>query len=426
MKATSVRVGFFLATRQIRRASVWTNGLIVFVMTLTFLNLVVVNGVLVGLLTGSYKQFNERYSGDVLVTAQDRLSSIDRSPQIEQLARSLPGVHAVSARIAVSGRIRADLDQNPKGKEAPNENGGSIVGINPEDEEAVTGLSDLAIEGSSLKRGDSGGILIGASLIKEYSNFADANFPGFTILRGVKVGDKVRVTLAVQQLGRTVNVSEDLTVKGIIKSKVDQVSQRSFMLSSEVRKLTGNTDLSVQEIAIRADPARVPEVVDALRRSSDPLKVRVQPSIEAIPSFLRDIEQTFGVLGNVIGSIALVVASITIFIVIFINAVTRRKYIGILKGIGVKAAALQWAYVFQALFYGLLGTGIGSLVVFLLLRPALDAHPLDFPFSDGILAVTGLGALGRAGILLLITVIAGFLPARMIVRKNTLDSILGR
>ncbi len=420
---TNLKVAFFLAVRQIKRASLGTTSLIVFIMTLTFLNLVVVNGILVGLLTGSYEQFRNRYSGEILITAQDRISSIEKSQQIIALARALPDVQAVSARIVTSGKIRADLDQNPSGKESPNENGSSIVGINPTDEEMVTGFSDLILIGEPLRPGDEGYILLGASLIKEYSNFADANFPGFTILRGVKVGDKVRVSINSQNQQP---ISKEVIVKGIVKSKVDQVSQRTFMLDSEVRKLTQNTDLNVQEIAVRANEAGVEESVSALRNSVDLGKVRVQTYIEAIPSFLRDIEKTFGVLGNVIGGIALVVASITIFIVIFINAVTRKKYIGILKGIGISATAIEMAYVIQALFYGFSGSILGFGVVFLFLKPFLDKNPLDFPFSDGILAASFSGSVARAGVLLLITLIAGYLPARSIVKKNTLDSILGR
>ena len=40
----AARVGWFLAIRQIRRSSKWTTGLIIFIMVLTFLNLVVVSG----------------------------------------------------------------------------------------------------------------------------------------------------------------------------------------------------------------------------------------------------------------------------------------------------------------------------------------------------------------------------------------------
>jgi ABC-type lipoprotein release transport system permease subunit len=121
-----------------------------------------------------------------------------------------------------------------------------------------------------------------------------------------------------------------------------------------------------------------------------------------------------------------VVTTITIFIVIFINAVTRRKFIGIMKGIGIEPRAIQAAYVFQALFYGLTGALLGLILTFGVLKPYFDANPIDFPFSDGILAVTYAGAGFRVGILLVVTVIAGFVPATLIVRKNTLDSILGR
>jgi ABC-type antimicrobial peptide transport system permease subunit len=153
---------------------------------------------------------------------------------------------------------------------------------------------------------------------------------------------------------------------------------------------------------------------------------RIQTSGEAIPSFLRDIETTMGVLGNALSSIALVVASITVFIVIFINAVTKRKFIGIMKGIGVSPLAIEFSYIFQAFFYGLAGSGIGLALTFGLLKPYFGAHPINFPFSDGILVATPEGAGIRVAILLVVVLIAGYIPAKLIVRKNTLDAILGR
>ena len=45
----NIKVGWFLAKRELKRANIWTTTLIVLVMTLTFLNLIVVSGILVGL-----------------------------------------------------------------------------------------------------------------------------------------------------------------------------------------------------------------------------------------------------------------------------------------------------------------------------------------------------------------------------------------
>ena len=56
----------------------------------------------------------------------------------------------------------------------------------------------------------------------------------------------------------------------------------------------------------------------------------------------------------------------------------------------------------------------------------LAAHPIDFPFSDGILVAPANQTFFRVGLLVISTLIAGYIPAWMIIRKNTLDSILGR
>ena len=52
--AYGFRVGWFLAVRQMRRSSKWTTALIIFIMVLTFLNLVVVSGLLLGLIILSF------------------------------------------------------------------------------------------------------------------------------------------------------------------------------------------------------------------------------------------------------------------------------------------------------------------------------------------------------------------------------------
>jgi ABC-type antimicrobial peptide transport system permease subunit len=147
---------------------------------------------------------------------------------------------------------------------------------------------------------------------------------------------------------------------------------------------------------------------------------------EGKPKFVNDIENTFAMIGNFISSIGLAVACITIFIVIFVNAITRRRYIGILKGIGIDSKAIEFSYAIQALFYAFCGMIIGTIIIYGLLVPYISAHPIDFPFSDGILVAPISGTLLRALILSIATIIAGYIPARIVVKQNTLDAILGR
>jgi putative ABC transport system permease protein len=185
--------------------------------------------------------------------------------------------------------------------------------------------------------------------------------------------------------------------------------------------------LNVYEIVVKTKPGTDPNVFKQMLTEAGVSNLaQIKTSLEAQPKFLQDIKTTFGMLGNIIGSIGLVVASITIFIVVFVNAITRRRFIGILKGIGISSTAIQVSYILQALFYALSGIILGSIVVFLVLKPFFDANPINFPFSDGILVATVSGTLARAGILIVATIIAGYVPSRIVIKENTLDAILGR
>jgi putative ABC transport system permease protein len=173
-------------------------------------------------------------------------------------------------------------------------------------------------------------------------------------------------------------------------------------------------------------PERNAEIKTSLLASGFGDFAKIQTFEESVPKFLADIKNTFNLLGTFIGSIGIVVASITIFIIIFINALSRRRHIGILKGIGVHAGVIEIAYVMQAAFYALLGSLIGAFLTYGVLIPYFDANPIKFPFSDGILVAEPLSTFYRFIILFAITLVAGYLPAKMITRQNTLNSILGR
>lgn len=419
----ALRVGWFLAVRQIRHAGKGTTALIIFIMVLTFLNLVVVSGLLIGLIAGSFEQFREGYSGEVIITSAAGRDYIEHSPQLISYLSHHPEVQSLVARHGVGIQLLGTLNSLPKKYERPNVVNARLTGIEPEAEERVTGFSRFVVYGEPLQVGEEGYILIGANLLKQYSSFADANIPGLDLLTGVDVGSRVRITITRKD-GQVFR--KDMTVKGIVKSKVDEISTRMFVLDSELKRMLSVNQQQVQEIAIRTELAYAPLLVRELKDFMGNYAARIQTSEEAIPSFLRQIETTMGVLGNALSSIALVVASITVFIVIFINAVTKRKFIGIMKGIGISPQAIQFSYIFQALFYGLAGSLIGVLLTFGVLEPYFAAHPINFPFSDGILVVTPGGALLRVAILLTVTLAAGFLPAKLIVRRNTLDAILGR
>lgn len=411
----NVRIGFFLATRALRRASLWTTGLIIGVMVLTFLNLVVVSGVLVGLIQGSINQWRDEYTGDVIVSTLSDKKYIENSPKILQIIESTPDVEKYTARYRESGTLEANY-KTRKDTDKPNTTGAQISGIDPKREDAVTGLADKIVEGTYLSAGDYDQVMLGHYLLSQY---VPIDNPDFAALHHVGVGTKIRLTVA--------GVTREVTVKGILKSKVDEVSRAVYLTDTQFRSIIGRTDGNVDVIAMHLQKGADPIAVrDSLELRGVGALAKVQTFEDAQPKFLKDIVAMFNTLGSAFGSIGLVVASITIFIVVFINAITRRKFIGILKGIGISGRAIEISYIFQSIFYAVVGSSIGLVIVYVFLVPLFLAHPIDFPFSDGILVAPLDSTLYRVGLLVFATLIAGYIPARMIIRKNTLDSILGR
>lgn len=413
---TSLKLGIFLGVRQLKRSSRWTTGLIVFIMTLTFLNLVVVSGILVGLIEGGNNANREQYTGDVILTTRSGKTDISRTGSIIETIESESSFTHYTKRFIQGAVIEAGYQTRSDFNSKSDTAGTQFTGIDPVREDSFSNISHYVVEGSFLDPSESGYVVLGANLLRRFSaGFGD----GFDSLDDVYPGSRVKITAN----GKT----SEFIVKGIVKSKVGEVSIRAFVTEGDFLRLVDRSSLNANEIALRHSPGVTDDrAKDILVRNGFDTDAKIQTATEAIPDFLNQIKLAFVLLGNMIGAIGIVVASITIFIVIFINAVTRRKFIGIMKGIGVSATAIQISYLLQSLFYAILGSLFGSVLIYTVLIPFFARNPLDFPFSDGILVAEPAGTLIRVVILLIVTLIAGFIPARMIVRKNTLDSILGR
>jgi ABC-type lipoprotein release transport system permease subunit len=361
----------------------------------------------------------DKYSGDVIVTNLRQKTFIENSGTILSVIESLPQGEAVTTRVLAGGTLNADYKKVLREDETPNEASGNVSGIDPLAEDQFSGISEFVIAGSYLDDNDTDGVLVGAFLINDYTQI---DSPGLKQLRGVQIGQKMKLEVG--------NNSKEVVVRGVMKSKLDEIDARIIMNQRELRKLIGRSDTNFDEIAIKlrknVTDAEVLEVKDILVRNGFEKDAKIQTYEEAQPKFLKDITAVFALLGNMIGLIGIAVASITIFIVIFVNAITRRKFIGILKGIGIHSRAIEFSYVMQSIFYAVIGSVIGLAILYGVFVPYIDANPINFPFSNGIIYAPLGGSILRACVLFAFSVIAGYIPARMIVKRNTLDAILGR
>jgi ABC-type lipoprotein release transport system permease subunit len=388
------------------------------VMLLTFLNLVVVSGVLVGLIEGAVRANRDFYTSDVLISPLDEKDYIENTTQILSVLKTIPGVTNTTARYISSGAVEANYKERSRLNEKKESVGTLIAGINPEQEDEVTGLSSFIVEGNYLTKNSFDEVVIGSQLL---TRFFPIESPGFATLDDVFVGSKVRISVG--------DKTREMTVVGILSSKVDEVARRAFINESQLRAMSGRNDFNVDEIAVLLTTnaeSQAKFVKEALVRNGFSDDAKIQTFVDAQPKFLQDIKDTFALLGSIISSIGLVVAAITIFIVIFINAITREKYIGIMKAIGVTKTAIEASYVLQSFFYAIIGSALGLLLVYFVLVPFIAANPINFPFSDGILVAPAESTIFRLVLLVITTAIAGYIPARLITKKDTLEAILGK
>ncbi len=412
----SLKIGLLLGWRQIQRASLWTNLLIVFVMMLTFLNLIAVSGILVGLIVGAEVAVREKSLGDMIISPRDDEDHILETERFVRELSAYPEVSAYSVRYKGAGVLEANYQLRRDLSGERDIANITVTGIDPKSEERMTALADELIAGEYLSPEDEGKILLGALYTKEYaSNYGDI----FETVEGVEVGDTVRLTSG--------SITKEFVVKGIVQSKVDEVSLNTYIPEREFRRLFNRIDRNADQVVVRLyEPNDNIKLKEAMVGSGLGNLAKIQTYEEGVPKFLTDIKNTMNLLGTFIGSIGLVVASITIFIIIFINALARRRYIGILKGIGIDRRAIECAYVVQAGIYAIVGALLGVVVTYAMLIPYFKANPINFPFSDGILVAPIEETAVRFVILLITTLVAGFIPALMIARGNTLNAILGR
>jgi putative ABC transport system permease protein len=411
-----LRIGMWLGFRQIQRANPWTTILIIAVIMFTFLNLIAVSGILAGIVDGAMKETRAKAVGDIILSP---LPGEDSILHTEEVLRSIPlieGVRAVSPHYTGLATIEANYIERRDLSSEPDIIAIDITGIDPQAEENVTHLDTLIKEGSYFNSNENGYILIGKYLIDRYSEkFGDA----FQSLDNIYPGDKVRIS--------TGSKTQEFEVKGIVDSKIDMVSLRVYMPEKEFRRFFDRVDYDADEIIVRLNTVQEESTVkERLIGSHIAQYAEIETFTEGLPKFITDVKDTFALLGIFVGAIGITVASISVFIVVFINALSRKRQIGILKAIGISERAIEYAYVTQAGIYACVGALLGTLFTVYLLIPYFIENPIDFPYADTSLSLTGYGIGFRSLLLICVTLIAGFLPAWLIVKQNTLDSILGR
>jgi putative ABC transport system permease protein len=141
--------------------------------------------------------------------------------------------------------------------------------------------------------------------------------------------------------------------------------------------------------------------------------------------YISGLTQTFDIIKSIVTTIGLLVAGVTIFIVIFIATINRRRQIGILKAIGMKERIIVMSYIFQAAFYASLGIIAGEIIIHALLIPYFIRNPLPMPIGLVSLVLVRQDMIFGIVSMIVVSMVSGFIPSWMVTRQNIIKAIWG-
>jgi putative ABC transport system permease protein len=402
------RVAFFLVYKAITRGNRFTLILTIMVTTLAFINIIFTSAIMNGAISEAYRQAKENYVSNIVILPAMDEKFITQVQQLKTRINTLPGVISSCSRYSMSGVMKYDPE---KDNVDVREKAWSIKSISPEEEIKVTGLQNFMIAGRYLEENDRDQILMGREITGGYG----ASFE-ISSLKGAQIGDEISISYGN-------GVKRTYKLKGIYNTYFPLADLNVFITEKEMESINGVHNRA-SEILVKTDGS-VPEnvYIDRLRAMGIE-KEQLNVWMDFI-GYISGLTQTFDIIKGIVTLIGLLVAGVTIFIVIFIATVNRRRQIGILKAIGMKERIIVMSYVFQAAFYAALGILAGEIIIHVFLIPYFVEHP--FPMPIGMVSLVLVRQDMVVGIIsmIVVSVVSGFIPSWMVTRQNIIKAIWG-
>lgn len=449
-------LGWRLVGQYILRGRKWTLLLTIFLMAVAFVNLVFVSSLLGGVNRSIERQVKNFMVGEVYLEPKKSGGYLQDVPEITKRLQRTEGVTHVSSLLSVYG----ELSSGEKRVQT------TVKVIDPAQYTKAIAINQHIIDGNFLPDDDS--IFVGEQVVAagETKQLAES-------LEGTKVGDKV--TLKINGKERPMKVG------GVFRTKYMYADREIYMTRGAWSKLVRevNDELVKNEQTVRNQAVLPPQVTyflpaqiavelsgnlaaqsDAILRqqraaaalfapeqAANMVVVRTDPHKEkAVEQAARDQQlpgvavhnwrDSAGYMNSISGSFVVIdaimlvvgvfIAAVTIFIVIYVDVINKRRQIGIQRALGVKPRIIVFSYVLMSLFYAACGILLGLAVFFAGLVPYFAAHPFSLPIADVTLDISAPQLVLRVYIILMVAIVSGVIPSIMASRMKMLDAILGR
>ena len=397
-----IKVGFLSSKSSIKRGNKKTLGFIVFVLALIFMNLVFLPS-MIGGISGMFTEFMKYPYGDIVIEPSSDNVYINNADNVLQKLRPVPGVRAATKRLDVGASIQY------KQKVV----GSTIIGLSPSEEYEISNYPYIIKEGEFLGELAQDEIIIGAMLVEGY--FGSEIYDN---LGGVRIGSLVDLTYSN-------GVVRTYKVKGIMEGTFELVDLNALVHYKEIKDVFGVDDSKATSIVIRVNnPNEVAKVKEKIIAAG--VNEPVFTSDEKSDAILRQAMQSIDMINVVSKYVSLIVGAALILIIIYINVLNRKKEIGILKAVGISPHSIVISYAFISMFYVSMGI-LAGLVLYFASMFYFTVNPVVFYESITIIPEIQGGLIIKSIFTMLImSVIAGILPAWRVSKESILEAIWGR
>ncbi len=386
-------LGWWLMRQYIVRGRKWTLALTTLLVAVAFINLAFASSLLTGITHAIEHQVKSLMVGEIYLDSKEPGKFIANADKKIAAIKRIDGVR-MADKVLSFDTLLVSGDAYTRA---------AVNVVDPKTFGETLDVEKHIESGTFLKNDDE--IVLGSRLLVR------------TALDGAKVGD----TISMKINGKDIKVK----VGGISNTKYIYADDAAYISRALWQKISGEANSAAATmIIVRAANGKDDEVKEALENLKY-TDVRIHDWRDAA-SYMDTISGSFISLDAIMLLVGIIIAAVTIFIVIYVDIINKRRQIGIQRAIGVKPRVIVFSYILLSLFYAVCGVAAGLAIFFGGLVPFFLAHPFRLPIADVTLYVSAPQLVFRAEIVLVVAIISGAIPAIMASRMKMLDAILGR
>lgn len=402
-KMRSHKVAWFLSFRSLTRGNFGVTALTIIMLAIIFVNMLFIPSVIQGFIEQTNYQITNTLTSDVIVTSSSAGQDIEnRDNLLKDILENKDVMNATATYRAGVQISKGDLS-----------NVWTVDAIDPASYRSVFVTPKNIYEGKYLDESDTDSIFLGVQI----AGVGNKLLPNYaTSLKTVQAKDTVTVSLVNGQ-------KHDFVVKGIFEDIFIFSDQKAYITHKAAEKLMpGSTNKATSIFVKVKDGADVDKVGKELVKIQSGIKYQTS---EVMAGGINEQVNAFTIVLDILKIFALIVASITVFIVTYVELMNKRKQVGIQRAIGIRPFAIVSVYIIKSFILSIIGVALGAFIFNIITVPLIAAHPFDFPYGPVELFLADGEMQFDAIILVAVSLIAALIPAIQSVRIKILDAIWG-